>query len=100
VQRACSRTETWNSFQQAVAWGNGGRIATNNPRRREELGLAQAVLMNAITFHTVWRHGDRLRKKRNATPIQWGHVRRYGQYRIGRGRNSEASTTRKAGKTE
>ena len=83
VQRACTRSETWNSFQEAIAWGGGGRVSTNNPRRREEIGLSMAILMNAIIFHNVYRYGDRLKRK-NTTPIQWGHVSLYGQYNIWR----------------
>jgi len=75
-------SETWNSFQEAIFFGKGGRIETNNPVRREEIGLAMAIVLNAIVFHNVWRHGSRLLKRANATPIVWHHVMLLGRYKI------------------
>jgi len=76
------RSETWNSFQEAVFFGKGGRIETNNPTRREEIGLAMAILLNAIVFHNVWRHGSKLLKRANTTPVVWHHVKLLGRYKI------------------
>ena len=100
VQRACTRSETWNSFQEAIAWGGGGRVSTNNPRHREEIGLSMAILMNAIVFHNVWRNGDRLKKMKGMTPIQWGHVLFYGQYHLGRRRGVRDLSEKRCAKSE
>ncbi len=99
VQRGCTRSETWNSFMEAIAWAGGGRIATNDPRRRIEIGLSMAILMNAIVFHNVWKYGDRLKRVKGATPIQWGHVRFYGKYKIRRGPTQEGSLTENGDKS-
>jgi hypothetical protein len=82
VHRGCERSENWNSFQEAIFFGKGGRIETNNPMRREEIGLAMAIVQNAIVFHNVWRHGSRLLKRPSATPVVWHHVMLLGRYRI------------------
>ena len=100
VQRACTRSETWNSFQEAIAWGGGGRISTNNPRHREENGLSMAILMNAIVFNNAWRYGDRLKKMKGMTPIQWRHVRLYGQYHLGRRRGKRDLSEKRCAKSE
>jgi TnpA family transposase len=82
IQRGCQRAENWNSFQASVFLSRSGRIGTNNPRRRDEIGLAMSVLMDAIVFHNAWRWGPRLQKHPTATPVVWRHVRLLGRYRI------------------
>jgi TnpA family transposase len=81
IHNNCQRSETWNSFQDAVFFGNGGRVATNNPRRRDEIGLAMQLIMNSIVFYNAWRWGPKL-KKAGATPVVWGHVRFLGRYKL------------------
>ena len=72
--------EAWNAFQRAVAFGRGGHIETNNPERWTEIGLAMAIVMDAIAFYNVWKHGKRLRKIPSAKPIVWEHVDLMGSY--------------------
>ncbi len=88
VHRGCERSENWNSFQEAIFFGKGGRIETNNPMRREEIGLAMAIVLNAIVFHNVWKHGSRLLRRRSMTPVVWNHIMLLGRYRIRKRRAS------------
>jgi len=38
------------------------------------------IVMDAIAFFNVWKHGKRLRKTPSAKPIVWGHVDLMGRY--------------------
>ena len=80
VHRQRQQMEAWNSFQRAVSFGRGGHIETNNPERWAEIGLAMAIVMDAIAFFNAWMHGKRLRKTPSAKPIVWGHVNLMGRY--------------------
>ena len=82
IHNNCQRAETWNSFQDAVFFGNGGRVATNSPRRRDEMGFAMGLVMNCIVFHNAWKWGSKLRKVEGATPVVWSHVRFHGRYKF------------------
>ena len=82
IHHNCQRSETWNSFQDTVFFGNGGRIATNNPRRRDEIGLAMGLIMNCIVFHNAWKWGSKLKKVEGATPVVWSHIRFLGRYKF------------------
>lgn len=81
IHNNCQRSEMWNSFQAAVFIGNGGRVATNSPIRRDEIGLSMGLIMNCIVFHNAWKWGARLRKA-GATPVVWSHVRFLGRYKF------------------
>lgn len=82
VWMACNRAETWNSFQEDVFWGNGGRMLTNNPRRREVNALCMELLMNSIVYYNTENYGGRLRRIPCSSPVTWEHVRLLGDYRI------------------
>jgi len=81
IYNNCQRSEMWNSFQKAVFFGNGGMIATNSPRRRDEIGLAMGLVMNCIVFHNAWRWSSKLRAS-EATPVVWNHIRFLGRYKF------------------
>ena len=84
IQNVCQRAENWNSFQEAIFLGRGGRIETNDPGRRRQIGLAMAIILNAIVFYNAWRWGARLRKVNGATSVVWSHIRLLRQYRFTR----------------
>lgn len=86
VRETCNRAETWNSFQEAVFWGHGGRMRTNNPRRQEVNALCMQLLMNSIVFYNAFKYGQKLRKIKGSCPVTWEHVRLFGDYRITSGR--------------
>jgi len=71
----------WNSFQKVVFFGNGGVVATNSPRRRDEIGLAMGIVMNCIVFYNAWKWGQKLQKS-GATPVVWNHIRFLGRYKF------------------
>ena len=72
----------WWSFQEGVFLGNGGRMRTNDPRRREVNALCMQLLMNAIVYYNAEKHGKSLEKILGSSPVPWEHVRRLGDYRI------------------
>ncbi|MHB1916997.1 MAG: Tn3 family transposase [Thermoplasmata archaeon] len=74
VHRQRQQMEAWNAYERGVCFGRGGQIVTNDPERWAEMGLAKAVVLNAIPFYNVWRHGGKLRRNPSAKPIVWGHV--------------------------
>lgn len=84
IHNTCQRAENWNSFQQAIFFGRGGRIETNDPGRRRQIGIAMALILNSIVFYNAWRWGARLRKVKGATPVMWRHIRLLGRYRFTR----------------
>ena len=84
IQQGCQRAENWNSFQEAVFFGKGGRIETNNPHRRDEIGLAMALILDSILFYNAWKWGARLKKGTSLTPAIWSHVKLLGRYRFRR----------------
>jgi TnpA family transposase len=82
IREGCNRAETWNSFQEAVFWGHGGRIRTNDSRRQTINALSMMLIMNSIVFFNAEKHGKKLRKIEGSCPVTWEHIRLLGDYRI------------------
>jgi TnpA family transposase len=95
VRDLCNRMETWNSFQSALYWGNGGRMRTNDPRRRDVNALCMQLLMNSVIFYNVVKYGEKLRRIDGSSPVTWEHVRMLGDYRITLGRRTVEKTGEK-----
>ena len=84
IRDACNDAEAWNSFHEAIFWGNGGKLRSNDPIRQEEILLALSLLMNSIVFYNVEFYGDELKKSRARTPVVWDHVQVLGKYQFKR----------------
>ena len=84
IRDACNNAEAWNSFHEAIFWGNGGKLRTNDPTRQEETLLALSLLMNSIVFYNADLYGDLLKKTRAPTPVVWEHVQVLGKYQFKR----------------
>ena len=82
IQKACNDAEAWNSFHEAIFWGNGGKLRSNNPARQEESLLALTLLMNSIVFYNVELYGRELKHANAKTPVIWNHVQLLGRYQI------------------
>ena len=82
IHEGCNRAETWNSFEEAMFWGQGGRMRTNDAERREINALCMQLAMNSVIFYNVEKHGEKLRRIPSATPVTWDHIRLLGEYRI------------------
>ena len=82
IQSACNRIESWNSFQQALFWGHGGRLRATDPARQEIDALCMQLLMNAIVFYNAERFGRILKNIEGSCPVIWEHIRMLGDYRI------------------
>ena len=84
IRDACNNAEAWNSFHEAIFWGNGGKLRSNDPTRQEEALLALSLLMNSIVFYNVDFYGDLMKKTRAPTPVVWEHVKVLGKYQFKR----------------
>ncbi len=82
IQSACNRIESWNSFQQALFWGHGGRLRATDPARQEIDALCMQLLMNSIVFYNAERFGRILKNIEGSCPVIWEHIRVLGDYRI------------------
>lgn len=82
IRDACNNAESWNSFHEAIFWGNGGKIRSNNPHRQEEILLALSLLLNSIVFYNVDFYSSELRKARAPTPVIWDHIQVLGKYQL------------------
>lgn len=82
IHEGCNRAETWNSFEEAMFWGQGGRMRTNDAERREINALCMQLAMNSVIFYNAEKHGEKLRRIPGATPVTWDHIRLLGEYRI------------------
>jgi TnpA family transposase len=51
IREGCNRAEFWNKFQDAVFWGNGGVISSNNTNKQHASTLFLMLIMNAIVFY-------------------------------------------------
>lgn len=80
IRDACNDAEAWNSFHEAIFWGNGGRLRSNDPVRQEEILLALSLLMNSIVFYNVDLYGQKLKRSKARTPVFWDHVQVLGKY--------------------
>jgi TnpA family transposase len=86
IRDGCNRAETWNSFQEAVFWGHGGRMRTIDPRRRDINALCMQFIMNSIVFYNALRFKKKLAKIRGSSPAMWEHIRFLGDFRITKSR--------------
>jgi TnpA family transposase len=93
IQHACNAAEAWNSFHEAIFWGNGGKLRSNNPEKQEQILLALTILMNAIIFFNADRYGEKLRKAKSPTPVIWDHIQLLGRYQFQRNWISGGSPT-------
>ena len=84
VRCACNDAEMWNSFHEAIFWGNGGKLRSNDPLRQEESLLALTLVMFSIIFYTVEIYGEKLRKAKAPTPVIWDHIQVLGRYQFRR----------------
>lgn len=84
IRDACNNAEAWNSFHEAIFWGNGGKLRSNNPIHQEETLLALSLLMNSIVFYNVDFYGDLMKKTKAPTPVVWEHIQVLGKYQFKR----------------
>jgi len=84
IRDACNDAEMWNSFHEAIFWGNGGKLRSNDPSRHDEALLALTLLMNSIVFYNVETYGEKLKKAKAPTPIIWDHIQVLGRYQFRR----------------
>jgi TnpA family transposase len=84
IRDACNNAEAWNSFHEAIFWGNGGKLRSNDPTRQEETLLALSLLMNSIVFYNADFYGDLLKKTKAPTPVVWEHIQVLGKYQFKR----------------
>lgn len=84
IRDACNDAEAWNSFHEAIFWGNGGKLRSNDPIRQEEILLALSLIMNSIVFYNADLYGKELKKARAPTPVIWDHVQLLGRYQFKR----------------
>ena len=84
IRQACNKEENWNSFHEAIFWGNGGKLRSNDPTRQEETLLALALLMNSIVVYNVEKYGEKLKKARAPTPVIWDNIQVLGKYQFRR----------------
>jgi len=94
VRDACNDAEIWNSFHEAIFWGNGGKLRSNVPLRQEESLLALTLVMFSIIFYTVETYGEKMRKAKAPTPVIWDHIQVLGRYQFPRRWILEDSTLR------
>ena len=94
IHEGCNRAETWNSFEDAMFWGQGGRMRTNDTTRRKINALCMQLAMNSVIFYNAEKHGGKLRKIRGATPATWDHIRLLGEYRFTSSRLSAVKSRR------
>ena len=95
IRDACNDAEAWNSFHEAIFWGNGGKLRSNNPDRHEETLLALTLLMNSIVFYNVDKYGEKLKEAKAPTPVIWDHIQVLGKYQFRRSWISGGFTTKK-----
>ncbi len=68
-----------NSFRELFFGGNGGKLRTNDVRRREEALLDLNVLMGSVVYDAVATSGSEPKAARSPTPDGLGcHQRRRG----------------------
>jgi TnpA family transposase len=100
VRDGCNDAEMWNSFHEAIFWGNGGKLRSNNPLRQEESLLALTLLMFSIIFYNVEKYGKRMKKARAPTPVIWDNIQVLGKYQFRRSWISGGSSKVKGSKME
>lgn len=95
IRDGCNRAETWNSFQEAVYWGHGGRMRTMDPRRREINALCMQLIMNGIVFYNALKFRKKLSRIKGSCPVMWEHIRLLGDYRITSSRHTVGNSGEK-----
>jgi len=86
IREGCNRAEFWNKFQDAVFWGKGGVISSNNPNQQRLSALFLMLVMNAIVFYNKAVFGERIIKDLegvNMHPAFWQYINFIGQFHIG-----------------
>lgn len=87
IREGCNRAEFWNKFQNAVFWGRGGVISSNNQNQQHASALFLMSVMNAIVFYNKAVFGERIEKNLkdvNMHPAFWKYSNFIGQYHIDR----------------
>jgi TnpA family transposase len=85
IREGCNRAEFWNKFQDAVFWGNGGVISSNNTHKQHASALFLMLIMNAIVFYNKAVFGDRIEKDLDGVtmhPAFWQYINFIGKYSI------------------
>jgi len=97
IREGCNRAEFWNKFQDAVFWGKGGVISSNNPNQQRASALFLMLVMNALrsvfdqtffkslVFYNKAVFGERIEKELsdvNTHPAFWQYINFIGQYYI------------------
>jgi TnpA family transposase len=85
IREGCNRAEFWNKFQDAVFWGKGGVISSNDPNQQRASALFLMLVMNAIVFYNKAVFGERIEKELsdvNMHPAFWQYINFIGQYYI------------------
>lgn len=83
-QKMCNDAENWNSFHEAIFWGNGGKLRTNDPQRQEETLLALTILLDTIVYDNVSTYGAELKASKAPTPVLWEHIVLQERYKFKR----------------
>ncbi len=85
IREGCNRAEFWNKFHDAVFWGNGGIISSNNTHKQQESALFLMLIMNAIVFYNKAFFGDRIEKDLDGVkmhPVFWQYINFIGKYSV------------------
>jgi TnpA family transposase len=85
IREGCNRAEFWNKFHDAVFWGNGGVISSNNTHKQQESALFLMLIMNAIVFYNKAVFGEIIEKDLNGLnmhPVFWQYINFIGKYSV------------------
>ena len=85
IQAGCNRAEFWNKFQDAVFWGKGRVVSSNNPYRQYLSILFMMLLMNSIVLYNKAMLGPHAKSELGSIgliPAFWQHINFLGKYRI------------------
>lgn len=85
IREGCNRAEFWNKFQDAVFWGNGGVISSNNTNKQHASALFLMLIMNAIVFYNKAVFGEKIEKDLdgvNMHPAFWQYINFIGKYSV------------------
>jgi TnpA family transposase len=85
IREGCNRAEFWNKFQDAVFWGNGGVISSNNTHKQHDSALFLMLIMNAIVFYNKAVFGERIKKNLDGVtmhPAFWQYINFIGKYSV------------------
>jgi TnpA family transposase len=85
IREGCNRAEFWNKFQDAVFWGNGGIISSNNTHKQHVSALFLMLIMNAIVFYNKTVFGEKIINDLNGVTIHpafWQYINFIGKYTV------------------